>query len=86
MKISEWGNFLTDEQVNASIEKFFERPIIASNPINSREMLALYTKIVNNKDINNRSKLFYLDQLEDLIINSRITTTEDLIRHKDSLF
>lgn len=86
MKISEWSLFLTDEQVNTSIEKFFERPIIISNPINSHEMLELYTKIINNDDINNRSKLFYLDQFEDLIIDSRITTTEDLIKYRDSLF
>lgn len=86
MKISEWSIFLTDEQVNTSIKKFFERSVIASNPINSHEILELYNKIVNNNDINNRAKLFYLDQFEDLIIKSKITTTEDIIKFKDSLF
>lgn len=86
MKISEWKFLCTDEQVDTFIEKFFERPIIASNPIDQHEMLEVYNKIVKNNDLNNRAKLFYLEKLEDLIIKSRIRTTEDIIKFKDSLF
>ena len=86
MKISEWGILYTDEQVDKFITQFLSRPFLVEYPYNSNETFELYKKITGSENINNRSKLFYLEQFEDLIIKGRITTIKDIIKYKDSLF
>lgn len=86
MKISEWAIEKTDAEVEEIIKSYKTDIYNCIDDISKDEVKKVYDKIVNNNNINNRAKLFYLMQFEDLIINSRIRTNDNVIDYKNNLF
>lgn len=86
MNINEWAFYLNDNQVNEKIESYRINLIKINKDINSEEILKVYFKINTNNSINNRAKLYYIMEFENLLIKSRIRNVEDVKRFSESLF
>lgn len=86
MKINEWEFGKTDEEVEKNIKSYKTDIYNYIEDVSKDEVKNVYDKIVNNNNINNRAKLFYLMQFEDLVIMSKIRTTNDVINYKNNLF
>lgn len=86
MNINDWAFYLNDNQVNEKIESYRINLIKINKDINSEEILKVYFKIITNNSINNRAKLYYIMEFENLLIKSRIRNVEDVKRFSESLF
>lgn len=86
MNINDWAIYLNDEQVNKGIKRYEVDLLKLNEEIDSKEIIEVYLKITNNKELNNRAQLFYIMKFEDLLIKSRIRDTEGVVKFKNSLF
>jgi hypothetical protein len=85
ININEWGDFLSDEEVDNSIINHKTNIYKCSGSISQSIISELYNTIVAHASLSNRAKLFYLDHFEDLLIKSRIHTDNEVINYKNSL-
>lgn len=87
MNINDWQKFLlNDEDVIEAIQEYKNSLFGIDDSIDMNEIKRTYNIIVNNQYLSDRAKLFYLETLENLLIKSRIASTNDLIEYTNSLF
>lgn len=83
ININDWKPFFTDSQVSALLKNY---RINHANDINLNIIKEIYNRIVNNQNLSDRAKLFYLDDFENHIIMSHIQTDDDALKFLNSLF
>lgn len=83
ININDWGQPLTDSQVSGLLKDY---RVNQSGDISCNTIGDICNSIINNPNLSDRAKLFYLDDFENRIIKSRIQTDEDALKFLNSLF
>jgi hypothetical protein len=85
MDINNWGTLFTDEQVTNIIQNYKDDLLQFNGDISANVINEVYNTIINNSHLTNRAKLFYLQDFENMLIESRIRTDKNAIDYMNSL-